>query len=72
MLPAPGWARFPPAVPFLTHWAWSLADATLLAGFDMDHVRGCSASVPVVFPQSLLDAGGVISVLPVLALPPDV
>ena len=71
-LPALGWTRLPPAVPFLTYCAPSLADATLLAGFDIDHARGCFARVPAVFPQNLLDAGGVVSVLPVLVLLPGV
>ena len=71
-LPALGWTRLPPAVPFLTYCAPSLADATLLAGFDIDHARGCFARVPVVFPQNLIDAGAVVSVLPVLALLPGV
>ena len=49
-----------------------MTDATMLAGFDKDHARGCFASVPTVFPQNLLNAGGAVSVLPVLALLPDV
>ena len=71
-LPAPSWLRFPLAVPSLAYRAPSLADATLLAGFAIDHACGCSAGIPVVFPQNLLNAGGVVSVLPVLALPSDV
>ena len=70
-LPALSRVRSPLAVPSLTYWAPSLADATLLAGFAMDHVRGCSAGIPVAFPQILFAAGGVVSMLPVLALPSD-